>query len=290
MKKVLWCLALASIIGLSVKMATADEGRKAMLRVQRQSEETIIKDVYTCIDFKNEEAVSFEAFKYAYKGYLNLLTAGKLGIQNNVLTIIDFSLSSRERRMWILDMRENKLLFRDYVAHGQGSGDEFARIFSNKENSHQSSLGFYVTGTTYTGDHGTSLYLHGLDAGFNSAAYQRAIVVHGADYVSPSFITAENRLGRSWGCPAVSNQHINEVINLIKEGSCMFLFYPQRNYLARSKWINRSLPADKSDRFGMESNYASAAVYDSAGQLTPLIPGLQAVPFIIPQSMPVVQP
>src|SRR5690606_7045458 len=100
--------------------------------------------------------------------------------------------------------------------------------------------GFYVTGDTYVGKHGNSLRLYGMDKGYNSAAYQRAIVVHGADYVSPAFVAGQNRLGRSWGCPAVSNQIIGKVIDYIKGGTALFIYAPQKNYLTSSSWLKKS--------------------------------------------------
>ncbi len=202
---------------------------------------------YNKIDFGNCEKMSFEVFDKAYRGYVNLYNAGKLNTEKQILTVCDFSKSSATYRLWIIDLKTNEVLLNDYVAHGQGSGDEFAMAFSNKENSHQSSLGFYVTGDTYIGQHGKSLRLHGMDNGYNNAAYDRAIVIHGADYVSPSFVTSQKRLGRSWGCPAVSNKVIGKVINTIQDGTCLFIYHPQKKYLQSSYWVNKKidrLPGD----------------------------------------------
>ncbi len=139
--------------------------------------------------------------------------------------------------MWIIDLDSRKVLLNTHVAHGQGTGEEYAKNFSNNEGSHQSSMGFYVTGDTYVGKHGNSLHLHGMDEGYNSAAYERAIVVHGAGYVSSDFIAGTGRLGRSWGCPAVSNELADEVIETIKDGTCMFIYYPEQRYIQSSKWL-----------------------------------------------------
>ena len=134
-----------------------------------------------------------------------------------------------------------KVLFNTWVAHGQGSGTEYATSFSNTNSSHQSSLGFYVTGTTYNGIHGTSLRLFGMDEGYNDAAFDRDIVVHGADYVSEKFIKEREYLGRSWGCPAVPSNLSLPIINTIKDGTCLFIYYPEKNYLLASNWLNKKM-------------------------------------------------
>jgi hypothetical protein len=242
MKKMITCLAVVSLVVLSIMMVTAKEpNTNPSVSASVLDVERYINSVYNQIDFKSNKKMSYEAFATAYRGYVNLRNAGKLNNSKPHLTVVDFTLSSTQKRMWIIDMNKKMVLFNDYVAHGQGSGDEFARAFSNTENSHQSSLGFYVTGDTYVGKHGNSLRLHGMDNGYNSAAYERAVVVHGADYVSPSFIAGQKRLGRSWGCPAVSTQAIGKVINYIQGGTCLFVYYPQKSYLASSSWINRKI-------------------------------------------------
>ena len=253
MQKFIACFAIATLFAASYKIATA-EGLYGISSVSTSSNDATssIQEVYNHIDFGSNKKLSFDAFKSAYTGFINLKEAGKLNNSKSLLSVVDFTLSSCEKRLWIIDLKEYKVVLNDYVAHGQGSGDEFATNFSNNENSHQSSIGFYVTGNTYVGQHGTSLHLNGMDEGYNSAAYQRAVVVHGADYVSPQFISGQKRLGRSWGCPAVSNQIIGKVIDLIKDGTCLFLYYPQKNYLAKGYWINKkisNLPGE--DGFGL---------------------------------------
>ncbi|MBW7914691.1 MAG: murein L,D-transpeptidase catalytic domain family protein, partial [Taibaiella sp.] len=180
-----------------------------------------ISDVFNSIDFTGTDKLSYEVFAKAYTGYQHLKEANKLNTGKNILTVSDYSLSANKKRMWIIDLDSRKVLINTYVAHGQGTGEEYAQHFSNREGSHQSSIGFYVTGDTYIGKHGNSLYLHGMDEGYNSAAYERAIVVHGAGYVSSDFIAGTGRLGRSWGCPAVSNELADEVIETIKDGTCL---------------------------------------------------------------------
>ena len=197
-----------------------------------------IKASYAKVDFCNANKLDPKVFQYALTGYLNLKQSGKLNQEKDILTICDYSLSANIPRMWIIDMSNYKVLLNTYIAHGQGTGEEFAFAFSNKENSHQSSLGFYVTGTPYIGQHGLSLYLHGVDQGYNNAAYQRSIVLHGASYVSEGFIQKNKRLGRSWGCPAVDEKLSAPIIDLTKEGTCLFVYYPDSNYLTSSNWLN----------------------------------------------------
>lgn len=198
-----------------------------------------ISSVYNAIDFGKGDKLNPEIFKLAMKGYLNLKSAGKLNTTKEILTVADFTRSSADDRLWIIDLRTHKVVMHTYVAHGQGSGDEYATAFSNTNNSHQSSLGFYVTGDTYNGEHGNSLRLNGMDRGYNDAALSRGIVVHAADYATKDFVAGNQRLGRSWGCPAVDPKLAPSIINTIKGGTCLFIYYPQQRYLASAQWINK---------------------------------------------------
>jgi hypothetical protein len=197
-------------------------------------------NIYNKINFGKSEPLSREVFYKAYTGYLNLKDAGKLDQDHPIISICDFSLSSNVKRLWVIDLKDSRVLINSLVAHGQGTGEEFAMKFSNTENSHQSSLGFYVTEETYIGDNGYSLKLNGMDAGYNDAAYSRAIVMHGADYVCDSYIRDNKRLGRSWGCPAVPATMAKNIINTIKDKTCLYIYYPNKSYLARSVWLNKS--------------------------------------------------
>ncbi|MBO9638666.1 MAG: murein L,D-transpeptidase catalytic domain family protein [Siphonobacter aquaeclarae] len=176
--------------------------------------------------------LSKEAFFYAWQGF------GKISLKHSVVAIADFSQSSTRKRFYVLDMVRHKLLFQTYVAHGINSGSEFATRFSNRESSNQSSLGFYRTLGTYQGKHGLSLKLEGLEKGINDLAYQRAIVLHGADYVSESFIRQTGRLGRSFGCPAVSMAEHKKLIGLLKGGAGLFLYAPSADYLSHSPFLS----------------------------------------------------
>ena len=153
------------------------------------------------------------------------------------LAVIDYSLASTVPRLWVFDLQRNKLLFREVVAHGQGTGENMARAFSNRDGSHQSSLGLFRTTETYQGGNGYSLRMQGLEPGTNDAAMSRAIVMHGAPYVNVSNARKQGRLGRSWGCPAVRPEVAQAVIDSLKNGQMIFAYYPDSNWLARSPFL-----------------------------------------------------
>jgi hypothetical protein len=138
----------------------------------------------------------------------------------------------------VVDLEQKKVLINTYVAHGRNSGSEYARSFSNNPKSHKSSLGFYITANTYYGDHGLSLRIRGLEKGFNDKADRRNIVVHGSEYVGPDFLLENSFNGRSYGCPAVPASESDELIEAIKDGSCLFIYYPAKKYIIKSKILN----------------------------------------------------
>ncbi|WP_238984480.1 murein L,D-transpeptidase catalytic domain family protein [Billgrantia kenyensis] len=154
------------------------------------------------------------------------------------LAVIDFSLPSTEPRLWVFDLAEERLMFEELVSHGQGTGDAMAETFSNVQGSHQSSLGLFRTMNSYYGRNGYSLRLEGLETGVNDLAYQRAIVIHGADYVSEDFIRQTGRLGRSQGCPAVSREVTYPLIDSIKEDHYLFAYFPDPDWLETSAFLN----------------------------------------------------
>jgi hypothetical protein len=158
-------------------------------------------------------------------------------VRRNVLTVIDYRLPSNQKRLWVLDLERRSVLFHELVAHGEATGREWAAFFSNDVGSHKSSLGAFVTGTTYVGRHGYSLRLLGLEPGINDRALERAIVIHGADYVSPDFIRRYGRLGRSWGCPALPVDVAEPLIDAIKDGSLVFSYYPDPDLEHRSRYL-----------------------------------------------------
>ncbi len=157
--------------------------------------------------------------------------------ETSILTLIDYSRPSTEPRLWVFDLAERRLLYRELVAHGRNSGENEATAFSNTLGSLQSSLGLFRTGGTYHGRNGYSLKLHGLEEGVNDAALERTIVIHGAPYVSPEFAEQFGRLGRSWGCPALPKETAREVIDTIKGGSLVFSYFPDEEWLGSSEFI-----------------------------------------------------
>jgi hypothetical protein len=181
--------------------------------------------------------LSEKAFDCAYKGYQRLLKKQKL-TNTGLLAICDFSQSSNKKRLYILNLDSNKVLLTSYVAHGRGSGAEYATRFSNRSRSHQSSLGFYITSSVYSGDHGLSLRLQGLEPGFNNLAMKRNIVIHGASYISDEYLVTNKFMGRSYGCPAVPEDECAAIIDLIKNGTCFFIYHPTKKYLQSSKILN----------------------------------------------------
>lgn len=181
--------------------------------------------------------LSQDAFDYAVQGYEYLKQKNKLS-NSDVLTIIDFTKPSSEKRLFVIDVDDHKLLFNTYVAHGQGTGEAYAKRFSNTPDSHQSSLGFYVTSETYIGGKGFSMRLSGQERGINDLAESRSIVMHGAPYVSEGFIRSRGFLGRSFGCPALPESLTKPIIQQIKNGSCLFIYANDNSYLKNSKIIN----------------------------------------------------
>jgi hypothetical protein len=198
--------------------------------------ESKVNLLYNNLNSNNYKLPQLESFSKALEGFYQLKQKGL--IQNNILTLIDFSLSSNVKRLWVIDMNSNTILFQSLVAHGRNSGEEFATKFSNKAESYQSSIGFYITGEVYQGKHGHSLRLDGLEKGINDKARDRAVVIHGADYVSDSFIKQNKRLGRSQGCPALPKELTPEIIKTIKNKSCLFIYYPSGSYKISSKLIS----------------------------------------------------
>lgn len=209
--------------------------KAAAVKIKSTSDHAL--EVYSSLDFQNKNLLKEDVFNKAYLGFENLKKAGKLDAEAHLLTVCDFSLSSSQKRLWVIDLEKKTIVFNSLVAHGKNTGEEFAENFSNVESSLQSSMGFYVTETTYTGSNGYSLKLLGMDNGYNDLALQRAIVMHGAKYVSEDFIKNQKRLGRSWGCPAVPVELAEPIINTIKGKNCLFIYYPDKEYLANSQWL-----------------------------------------------------
>lgn len=182
-----------------------------------------------------EQGLSRAVFQMALKGMEKLQKAGLT--RDNILSIADFSKPSSEKRLFVIDLNNYQMLFHSLVAHGNRSGREMASVFSNKPSSNKSSLGFYITGKTYQGSNGYSLKLQGVEKGINDLADRRAIVVHGADYVSERYIQSQGFIGRSQGCPAVPNEISRPLIDEIKDGTVLFIYHPTTFYTSRSRLV-----------------------------------------------------
>ncbi len=189
--------------------------------------DTKIEDIYNQLNSNQFKLPNLESFTAALKGYYLLKEKGL--VQKDILTIVDFSLSSNVKRLWVIDLETNTILYNSLVAHGINTGEEYANSFSNENNSYKSSLGFYATGEVYNGKHGMSLKLDGLEKGVNDNARQRRVVIHSANYVSNAFIKQNKRLGRSQGCPAIPQELLSGIVNTIKDKSCLFIYHPSRS-------------------------------------------------------------
>ncbi|MFY8206186.1 MAG: murein L,D-transpeptidase catalytic domain family protein [Arenimonas sp.] len=174
---------------------------------------------------------------------MNCARKNGVGINASRVAIIDYTIPSRLPRLWVLDLKQQKLLFEEHVAHGQGSGHDIPNAFSDREGSHQTSLGLFLTDTTYQGGNGYSLRLHGLSRGFNESAMRRLIVMHGAPYVNPIAAIAMGRLGRSWGCPAVRREVAKPMIDTLKQGQFIYSHGPGTAKLSQCKTENLALVA-----------------------------------------------
>lgn len=189
-----------------------------------------VTDVYDLYhEFGLSDKVNYKAFKQAIAGYSRIE-----GRKKDILTLIDYSLPSTEKRLYVLDMKNKKVLFVSHVSHGRNSGGNYATHFSNQSGSYKSSLGFFLTDHTYQGKNGYSLILNGLEKDINDKARERAIVIHGAPYANPSVIPASGRLGRSLGCPALPEAVSKPIIDAIKGGSLLYIYANDANYLAQS--------------------------------------------------------
>lgn len=177
--------------------------------------------------------INSDAFKYAITGFDKMNN----NANDSTLVLIDFSLSANQQRFYVIDMNNKKVLFQRLCSHGKNSGEEYATKFSNKEGSLMSSIGFYITAETYQGNNGLSLRLDGMEKGYNSNARNRDVVIHAADYCSEEFIDDNGRLGRSFGCPSLPHENYEQVIERIKNGTCLFIYYPDAHYLKDSNYL-----------------------------------------------------
>ncbi|MFA6128590.1 MAG: murein L,D-transpeptidase catalytic domain family protein [Bacteroidales bacterium] len=194
-------------------------------------------DIYASVNLL-QSGLSRDVFDLAVRGLQKLNAEGKLQ-NSDIVTIADYSQSSNKKRLYVIDLKNRKLLFNTYVAHGRNTGDEYARNFSNEAGSLKSSLGFYVTENPLVGSHtGYALMINGVEKGFNDNACKREIIIHAADYASEKFIKKYGRLGRSFGCPALPPDLNKPIIDTIKGGTCLFIYTPDNNYIASSSLLN----------------------------------------------------
>lgn len=238
---------LLPIIGFSLSGLSSEEpdpiepNFSEMIRVDsvyqqvKQTFREYARDLYSDLQ---EDDLSYEMLEQGLTGYHNMLKRGEID-RPDVLTLIDFSKPSNEPRLFIIDLCSRKVLHSSIVAHGQKSGRLYARHFSNENNSHQSSLGFYKTTTTYSGKYDLALRLQGMEY-TNSHASSRGVVMHAATYATYEFLDKNGcNLGRSYGCPALPFDNFEQVVEWIKNGSCLYIYYPKRSYQRHSKYLNR---------------------------------------------------
>jgi len=245
MKKNLFLLALVVSFSLvlfsfakannSAKLVTSAENNSASDSSAALFKNSLSEKLFSDLHLQ-EVGLSKETVDYAIKGYQRLVDSGLIS-NPKYLTIVDLSQSSRNKRFYILDMQKDSLAWNTFVAHGRNSGVDMAKSFSNNLNSNKSSLGFYITKSTYKGKHGMSLKISGLEHGFNDNAEARGVVVHGATYVNAARVNSEY-MGRSQGCPALPENEYAQVINIIKDGSVLFVYNPDSSYLESSTLLN----------------------------------------------------
>lgn len=232
MQKILILAVITLVCSALIPAPDKDSEALSDVQVRELSPLATLREQYTKLGI--EEIICFDAYKKAYEGYKKIPQ-----VHRQILTLIDFTKPSNQPRMAVVDMDNGVVLYKSLVAHGRNSGEVYATSFSNRDGSYQSSLGFYLTGGTYNGSNGYSLKLIGLEKGFNDRALDRAIVIHGATYCDPSVVSKGARLGRSLGCPALPPQVSKPIINAIKDGSVLFIYAEDKNYLAGSPLIGR---------------------------------------------------
>ncbi len=221
---------------IAKSMATCNYPAKDSVPIDNNINLALKASAYASMKLQ-QMGLPLQTFNYAMGGFNYLVQQGKLA-NVDIISIVDFSLPSSEKRFFVIDLKKNKVLYCTYVAHAVNSGKQYANLFSNKPQSNKSSLGFYITQKTYQGGHGYSLRLEGLEKGINDNANRRDIVIHGADYVNEALIKTQGYIGRSLGCPALPVRLHKSIINKIKNGTCLFIYNPDKAYLERSSILN----------------------------------------------------
>lgn len=227
--RILWLIIIALLLtSYNSGNVPGKELSKVDIPVEAVNNDSYFSELYE--EFGLNGVLQFKAFEEAFSGL------EKINPENrNVISIIDFTLPSTDKRMIVLDLENKKVLFHTIVSHGRNSGEKYATSFSNKHGSYQSSLGFYLTENTYQGANGYSLVLDGLEKGINDQAKPRAVVIHGADYCSETVIRSTGRLGRSYGCPALPRELNDQIINTIKNGTLLYIYADNKEYMASSR-------------------------------------------------------
>ncbi len=221
-------IAVTVFVLSSYSLQNSEVVTKSPVQISEHIKTPLDESMYATLNANSFNMPSFDCFSKAILGFYKLKESGNVG--KDFLTIVDYSLPSTEKRLWIIDIKENKIVMNSLVAHGKNSGKNYATSFSNKNESNKSSLGFFVTGETYNGKHGLSLRLDGLERGVNDGARNRSIVMHAADYVSETFAKVHHRLGLSHGCPALPANLSAKIIATIKGKSCLFIYHPSIDY------------------------------------------------------------
>ncbi len=234
-------LAILTVIGISHTSFTKKKVTPTKVNTVTKAIDSSKWLLYDSLQL-GAKGLSKDAYSYALVGYNKLLETGKLK-NNEILTIIDFSLPSTAKRLFVIDMKLGTILFNTLVSHGRNSGTDMANAFSNDMNSFKSSLGFYLTSETYMGKHGLSMRLEGEEKGINDNAINRGIVMHSAEYVNEDLIRSQGYIGRSQGCPAVPPALHKAIIEKIKNGSCLLMYSPVKYYTAKSTFVENNKSA-----------------------------------------------
>ena len=229
-------LVLIFILSTFLYFSNAQTGLSKERQLALKKAELSIKELYSELNAAQYD-LSFTAFRYAYIGYQTMKKQHRLN-NKELFSIIDFTKDCNSKRFYTIDLEKMKIVYYTYVAHGKKSGERMATSFSDVVESNKSSIGFYITGSTYNGGNGYSLMLHGDEKGYNSNLAKRSVVVHAADYANEDYIARNGRMGRSLGCPALPENIYKQVIETIKEKTMIFAYYNDAKYLKTSKYLN----------------------------------------------------
>jgi hypothetical protein len=224
------------VAGIHSKASPGNFSTENLKKEEKSEKSTSVLNIYDELNL-GKAGLELNVFEMALKGFDKLSSTGQTG-QDSVLAIADFTKPSGAKRLFVIDLKDRKLVYHTYVSHGKNSGLQYATRFSNSPQSHMSSLGFYLTRKTYNGSNGYSLQLDGCEKGVNDKAFSRAIVMHAANYANEQIAKGRGYIGRSFGCPAVPTALHKPIIDKLKDGNVLFIYYPDRKYLEQSQLIN----------------------------------------------------